>query len=222
MVAYQLLSGRLPYEANSLSELALKQQRESPPPLDQVNPEVPPELAYAVEIALSIDQAHRPADALLLADTLRNGAHGIAPLPEDSPTVHLGTRSATAATRLLPGERNPTAATRLVTSPAPAAPRTSPGRRPPAPAPATSRMPAGRPPGAYARPSAAAQRRRNRSGRRFLALLLVILLFVGVVAAAITISASTSNSVVRFRRVVSRDAQSAIHQVQNLVNQYSK
>src|SRR5947199_4003642 len=77
VVAYQLLSGRLPYEANSLSELALKQQRESPPPLDQVNPHVPHELAYAVEIALSIDQAHRPADALLLADTLRNGAHGI-------------------------------------------------------------------------------------------------------------------------------------------------
>ena len=30
VVAYQLLSGRLPYEAASLSELALKQQREAP------------------------------------------------------------------------------------------------------------------------------------------------------------------------------------------------
>ena len=30
VVAYQLLSGRLPYEATSLSELALKQQRELP------------------------------------------------------------------------------------------------------------------------------------------------------------------------------------------------
>src|SRR5437660_3724767 len=30
VVTYQLLSGRLPYEANSLSELTLKQQRESP------------------------------------------------------------------------------------------------------------------------------------------------------------------------------------------------
>src|SRR5207253_10507706 len=33
VVAYQLLTGRLPYEATSLSELALKQQRESPVPL---------------------------------------------------------------------------------------------------------------------------------------------------------------------------------------------
>ena len=41
VVTYQLMSGRLPYEAASLSELALKQQRESPPPLDDLNPDVP-------------------------------------------------------------------------------------------------------------------------------------------------------------------------------------
>ncbi len=34
VVAYQLISGRLPYEATSLTELALKQQREEPPMLD--------------------------------------------------------------------------------------------------------------------------------------------------------------------------------------------
>src|SRR6202050_1041627 len=45
VVTYQLMSGRLPYEANSLSELALKQQREAPTPLNQLNPKVPPELA---------------------------------------------------------------------------------------------------------------------------------------------------------------------------------
>src|SRR6201987_5025130 len=48
VVPSQLLSGRLPYEANSLSELALMQQRESPTPLDQLNPQVRPELADAV------------------------------------------------------------------------------------------------------------------------------------------------------------------------------
>ncbi|MEA2226422.1 MAG: eukaryotic-like serine/threonine-protein kinase, partial [Solirubrobacteraceae bacterium] len=41
VVTYQFLSGRLPYEAQSLTELALKQQREVPPPLDELNPEVP-------------------------------------------------------------------------------------------------------------------------------------------------------------------------------------
>jgi predicted outer membrane protein len=50
----------------------------------------------------------------------------------------------------------------------------------------------------------------------------VIALFVGVVAAAIAISAGTSRSVVHFRKVVAHDAQSAINQVQNLVNQYTK
>src|SRR2546423_4097594 len=39
VLSYQLLSGRLPYEASSLSELALKQQREAPTPLDHLNPD---------------------------------------------------------------------------------------------------------------------------------------------------------------------------------------
>src|SRR6185437_6976517 len=55
VVTYQLLSGRLPYEAASLSELTLKQQREAPQRLDVLNPDVPRELAQAVSMALSID-----------------------------------------------------------------------------------------------------------------------------------------------------------------------
>ena len=60
VVAYQLLSGRLPYEAASLSELTLKQQREAPERLDVIDREVPRELAQAVSMALSIDAAARP------------------------------------------------------------------------------------------------------------------------------------------------------------------
>src|SRR6201990_929377 len=63
VVAYQLMTGRLPYEANSLSELALKQQRESPTPLSELVPAVPPALAEAVAIGLSIDPADRPENA---------------------------------------------------------------------------------------------------------------------------------------------------------------
>ena len=77
VVTYQLLSGRLPYEANSLSELALKQQREAPMPLDALNPSVPRELGQAVAMALAIDQEARPPDAALLAETLRNGTQGV-------------------------------------------------------------------------------------------------------------------------------------------------
>src|SRR5207247_7754288 len=52
VVTYQMLAGRLPYEATSLTELAFKQQREMPPQLHELNPEVPPALAHAVARAM--------------------------------------------------------------------------------------------------------------------------------------------------------------------------
>src|SRR5918994_1375542 len=52
VVTYQLLAGRLPYEATSLTELALAQQREYPARLDEIAPEVPGALADAVDRAL--------------------------------------------------------------------------------------------------------------------------------------------------------------------------
>src|SRR5436305_5062504 len=94
VVTYQLLSGRLPYEANSLSELTLKQQRESPTPLERLNPAVTPELGQAVGLAPCIDKEGRRTDAIVFADALRNGAHGIAPLPSTAPTAHPGTSAA--------------------------------------------------------------------------------------------------------------------------------
>jgi serine/threonine protein kinase len=215
VVAYQLLSGRLPYEAGSLSELALKQQREAPAALDQLNPRVPRELAQVVEAALAIEQENRPADAMVLAEAFRNGAHGITSLPPTAATAHLATG---AATNVLPTRREPpTAATRLVASP-PLSSRGAPPRRVPPQEPRRANAP-------YARTTAdrAAQRRNeSRAGRRFLALLLVAILFVAVVAVAISLAASTSNSVVQFRKVVSHDAQNAIQQVQNIVNSYTK
>ncbi|MGN6168758.1 MAG: protein kinase domain-containing protein, partial [Solirubrobacteraceae bacterium] len=63
VVTYQLLSGRLPYEASSLTELALKQQREAPMPLERLNPEVPRTLSDAVAMSLALDKAQRPPDA---------------------------------------------------------------------------------------------------------------------------------------------------------------
>ena len=111
VVTYQLLSGRLPYEANSLSELTLKQQRESPIPLGELNPRVNRELAEAVAMALSIEAEGRPSDALLFGEALRRGAQGISPVTSGAPTAHLGT---SAATRVLPRrEPPPTASTRV-------------------------------------------------------------------------------------------------------------
>ena len=76
VVTYQMLAARLPYEADSLAELALKQQREAPPLLDQLNAEVPPELGLVVDRALSLDPGMRYASADAYAQALDDGAAG--------------------------------------------------------------------------------------------------------------------------------------------------
>jgi serine/threonine protein kinase len=215
VVAYQLLSGRLPYEATSLSELALMQQRELPTPLAELNPRVPPELAQAVAMALEIDQEARPADAAQFAKAIQDGARGLPPVDSGSPTTHLGTR---AATRVLPSQDGPTAATRV-------APR-------PAAGPQMSRQAV--PPRVIAEPSArrAAERaraaeprarsRRGRGFRRFLAVAFIALVFVVAVVIAVTIATSTSSTAVQFKRVVANDVQTALNDVHNFISQFTK
>jgi serine/threonine-protein kinase len=79
VVAYQLISGRLPFEGASLTELAIKQQREPPPSLDTLVAAVTPELASAVDIALRIDPRQRYPTAVEMGHALEEGARGIAP-----------------------------------------------------------------------------------------------------------------------------------------------
>jgi serine/threonine-protein kinase len=219
VVSYQLLTGRRPYEANSLSELALKQQREPPPPVDEVNPRVPPELADAVALALSLDQEERPATAALLAEALAAGARGVEPA-RTARTRNLG---GTASTRVLSGRGEPTAQTRV-------APPPPTGVRGPATARTRQIEPrrAAYPPatGAYGtdeyRRGTPERPRGSRAGRRFLAFLAVVILFVAAVAVAVTISASTSSNVVTFRKVVAHDTSSAVKQFQDVINKYTK
>jgi serine/threonine-protein kinase len=213
VVAYQLLSGRLPYEATSLSELALKQQREAPIPLEELNPEVPPELAQAVATALAIDQRSRPPDAMVLAEALRNGTHGIANMPGTAPTAHLGTG---AATRVLTGRGAPTAATRAVPRPSPPQER----RAPPPPPRAREPQRAARSRGDELAPP---PRRRSRgAARRVVALLALALLFTAAVAVAVVLASGTSSTVIHVRTVIAHDAQSAIKSIQDLINQNTK
>jgi eukaryotic-like serine/threonine-protein kinase len=220
VVSYQLLSGRLPYEANSLSELALRQQRESPPPLNQLNPAVRPELARVVATALEIDQEARPVDGLALAEAIRAGAQGVDVQPETAATAHLGTA---ASTRVMSGRDAPTAATRVAPRATPAAkvaPRTS-ARRQAAPAlqPATtssSRRAAAR------QPARAERSRGGRAVRRLLGLLLFAIAFVLAVVVAVIIVTSTSKTVVKTRNVAAHDVQSAIKDLDGLINQYTK
>jgi eukaryotic-like serine/threonine-protein kinase len=219
VVAYQLLSGRLPYEANSLSELALKQQRESPIPLDELNPRVPRSLAQSVAMALAMDQEARPADAMVFAEAIRDGARGVSPMGSDAATVNLGSKS---ATRVLSDREIPTAATRVT-------PRASPQRA--APARVTRTPPSRREArpssdAAYAQRPAAGDRQPRRSGgralARFMLVALLLCVFAAVVIVATLIATGTSNTVVHFQQIVAKDAQSAISQLQSVINKYTK
>jgi serine/threonine protein kinase len=74
--AYQLLTGRLPYEYSSLTELALKQQNEGFEPIRNFRSEVPAELDRAIQLCLSRDPDTRYGSALELAEALEAGVDG--------------------------------------------------------------------------------------------------------------------------------------------------
>ena len=74
--AYQFLTGRLPHEYASLTELALKQQQDPVDPITDYRPEVPPELDEAVRVALERDPDARYATALEMADAIEAGVRG--------------------------------------------------------------------------------------------------------------------------------------------------
>jgi len=172
VVSYQLLAGRLPYDAASLTELALMQQRAQPVRLDELVPEVPAALAVAVQRALSLEPRQRYASADEMRLALQDGARGIAP----------DVGAATAATSLLAGVPEDAAPTRAISS----------GRRSrqlqPQPAP---RQP---PPVYEPLPEAEIRSRRReppaRSGGPMRAIIAVLI--AGLVAAAIAFAFSSS------------------------------
>jgi eukaryotic-like serine/threonine-protein kinase len=203
VVAYQLLSGRLPYEAQSLTELALKQQREVPPRLDELNPDVSPQLAMAVDRALALDPRQRPASAEEMRNQLADGARGIGPSWAETATRAAG--PATSATSVLGGRTGATGVAR--------APVQQRQPRPP-------RAPRPAPTAATVAPVAARPRRRG-GARRFFGALLVLLLLAAGGAAAI-VATSNSDQAIRLRRVVYDDVNQGVDAVKQLVQDNTK
>jgi serine/threonine-protein kinase len=204
VVTYQFLSGRLPYEAQSLTELALKQQREVPPRLDELNPDVSPQLALAVDRALALDPRQRPASADELRQSLADGVRGVGPDPST-------TRVAGPATSATSVRAPATGATGVARAPVqqrqPRAPRTPP----PVAAPAT----------AAGRVAPAPRQRRRSRARRFVGTLLVLLLLAAGGAAAV-VATSTSNKAVHLRRVVYDDVNQSVDALKQLVQDNTK
>jgi eukaryotic-like serine/threonine-protein kinase len=74
--AYQLLTGRLPHEYGSLTELALKQREEPIEPISELRPAVPSQLDLAIRVALERAPEDRYDSALDFAHALEAGLHG--------------------------------------------------------------------------------------------------------------------------------------------------
>jgi eukaryotic-like serine/threonine-protein kinase len=199
VVTYQFLSGRLPYEAQSLTELALKQQREVPPRLDELNHEVTPQLAMAVDRALALDPRQRPASADDLRRALADGVRGVGPATST-------TRVAGPATTATSVRAPATSATSVARGPV--APRQPRAPRAPHPAPA------------YAAAPPAPVRRRRRA-RRVLGVILVLTLLAAGGAAAI-VATSNSDRAVKLRRVVYDDVQQGVDALKGLVQDNTK
>ncbi|HWX75748.1 MAG TPA: hypothetical protein VNZ05_10600, partial [Solirubrobacteraceae bacterium] len=200
VVTYQLLSGRLPYEATSLTELALKQQREEPPTLDTLVAAVSPELADAVAIALALDPRERYGSAREMGRALSDASRGIAPERRASRVGE------TQATSLLERGRPPTAATRQQPSPGgtvtPRRPRPGPPRAAPA------------------EPYRAARPRRSGGRRLLMAVVILLALAAGAIGAIIATAPSSTRVVLR--NVVYSDVQRTASALKQLVSENTK
>jgi serine/threonine-protein kinase len=80
-VLYELLTGRPPYVADSLPDLAAKQAEGAIEPLAELVPEVPRRVEDAVMRSLARNPAYRPASATALAQELATDSHEPPTLP---------------------------------------------------------------------------------------------------------------------------------------------
>jgi len=201
VVSYQLMAGRLPYEAASLTDLARQQDTGPPTPLHQANGDVPRALSAAIARALEHRPEDRYADAREMEQALREGLRGVAPAPTTS-TRALEEPS----TRMLEGTAATTALPRTESRPRR---RLEPLEEPPPP-----RRPAPPPPGRRA--ATAGPRKRNRGLRRFMALVGVIVL----VAAGIAIyeaAGSGGTKTVKLNEQIRGNVDQAVDDIKQLI-----
>lgn len=202
VVAYQLISGRLPYEAASLTELVLKQQEEQPPRLDELVAGVTPQLADAVAMALAIDPRERFADASQMAEAIAAGAAGRSAAGAFDATRALGGAHAQATSILPAGGAAADPRTRAPSTPvAPLRPRRQSAA-------------------AYPPPELLAAPPRRRGWRRAAAALLLLLALGGAAVGAAVATAPQTK--VSLRRVVYQDAGKVASALRELVSENTR
>jgi eukaryotic-like serine/threonine-protein kinase len=72
VVLYEMLTGRVPFDAESAVTIALKHVSEAPIPPREINPDIPPELEQTVLWVLNKNASDRPADADQLITVLEH------------------------------------------------------------------------------------------------------------------------------------------------------
>ena len=199
VVAYQLMAGRLPYDAASLTDLARLQESGPPPRLDEIEPGVPAALGAAVARALHRDPGQRYSDASEMETALRDGLRGRPP----AGTASWAAEDDTEATRILTG----TAATSAMprTSQAPPRRRMEPIDEPATAAPRPRRA-------APAKPA----RRRRGLGRLLLPLILLVALLVGGFLAVQALQ-DTGGQSVQLREDVRGNVDEAVGELRGLI-----
>jgi serine/threonine protein kinase len=91
VVLYRMLTGRLPFEAESPLELVDMHRRLDAPAVAILRPDAPGDLAAVADVALARDPRGRPADGAALADELGVGA-GSTAASTSAPTLILPRR----------------------------------------------------------------------------------------------------------------------------------
>jgi len=198
--AYQFLTGRLPHEYKSLTELALKQEREPVAPIAELRPEVPAELDEAVRLCLERHPDARYRSALELAEALEAGLQG----QSTEATRRIALADMDDATQAMES----TSATRAI-------PRTS--HRPPPPAPEPAYAQTAPPPARRDRREAARAARKRRLGT-FFALLLVLAAIAAVAVALL----ATGDSGSEVSPVDAGEAEQQIQELRDFIEQNTR
>jgi serine/threonine protein kinase len=194
VVSYQLLAGRLPYEAASLTDLARQQDTVAPPPLHELDPAIPRALSLVVARALERQPGDRFPDAAAMEQALTGALRGIAP-PE--PTAATRVVDETEATRLLDGT--------AVTTPL-ARTQAAPARRP------------------SARAAAVQPARRNREGGAWRAIrtLLILAVLAAVAVGAYMVVSESGQRGVQLKEQVEGDVNRAVDEIQQLIDENTR
>ena len=95
IILFEMLTGRLPFEADTYTAIALKHLHEPPPPVTQFNPAVPPQLARIVDKVLAKQPANRYRTAgqlgRILSSYRQSSQAETGPVyPVDDPTQETG------------------------------------------------------------------------------------------------------------------------------------